>query len=977
MANSAINPTFLIDDIESIRNTISIPGHSFAAGDVVRYDVPSSSYQKALANEDAQREAVVNAEAIGIVESTTTNTITLVYKGEIDLSTMTDANGVLIVNSTESVYYLTADSSSIGRLTSIPPAGDGQVLKPMLVRSNGNVGIVLNYIGVLIGGQSTVSLNSVQPVGTIMPYAGSVNLLPTNWSLCDGTFVDVESHADYYEVIGTRYGWKANLKLTTSDSGTISTSLLQDPQSVFVKIDGVVVAQATGFSSTSPSGNLVVPVRDYPSLSLTRDEAAASPPSSGQITFVNSSGVQIGSFATIINSTVTHVAKPDLQSRFIVGAASTTTSPRGFTVRDLGDQGGTEVKSLLIDNIPAHNHSITHNLTILSSGSHFHDVKTNYGAGDFQKLGIATQFNYFGSSPTPAPTPSNTSNTLYADGGEHTHTISGSVTEANVGSGAPFNSLPPYMALNWIIRVKPDGAASLDLSSIAIIQDLQIQDLIDIDALSPQNGQVLVYDGASSKYKLANLFTGYTADSSLKIRESNGYVGVGLTLSHAVLTVSNTTDQLAIIDSDSSGTTYGGHVLVSQNGLLHFNNCNRPTTAGTTLSSSALPTLTIDAENQGVGIRTGNGNAVNGLLEIKGSSSGVPLFNISTTGIAAFGQTAGATGHIVTIKSSDGANLLLKNASSVSGSTIGSVVFGTETNSTTFGAGIFANYRGVSGSVSKISLSLNVSDGNTLSNALFVADTKRIGIGTQSPGYQLHVSGVTGSGIAYTAGSATNFLGLDTTGGIVGTTSNHPLQFITNNTKRAVIDTNGNLGINVEVPNSLVHTSVSSGTNRIRMRNTVSTGYTLDIEGGATFGRIVSDGGAFSIYTSGSETFRASGNRVGIDTTTLTEKLNVNGSVKANNVAKGWVDFSATGGINASVNASTVTVTNPATGTYIVNHGMNVANYAINLTVGSTGPVFANVSSKSGNTFEIRAYSSTSGGLTSGLHTISAIWYSI
>ena len=976
MANSAINPTFLIDDIESIRNTISIPGHSFAAGDVVRYDVATNSYQKALASGDTPEEAAINAEAIGIVESTTTNTITLVYKGEIDLSTITDVNGNLITSSTESVYYLTPDETFIGRLTSIPPSQDFHVIKPMLVRSDGNVGIVVNYIGTLIGGQSVVSLNAVQPVGTIMPYAGDTSVLPINWSLCDGSLIEVESHTDYYEAVGTRYGWQANLRITTADSGTLSAAILANPSNVFVKVDGTVVAVCAGFSSTS-AGNLVIPVRDYPSLSLNRDEAASAPPSSGQITFVNGTGQQIGSVATIVDTRITHVAKPDLQSRFIVGAASAS-SARGFTTYDLADQGGTERKSLLQENLPAHNHSISHNLTVDSSGQHTHDIKTNYNG--VKKMGIAPRFNYFGSSETPASNPqdpNSTNNPLFADGGAHTHTISGSITEANVGSGSPFNSLPPYMALNWIIRIKSDGSASLDLSAIAIIQDLQIQDLIDIDATSPADGQILVYDGASSKYKLANLYTGYTADSSLKIRQSNGYVGVGFTLPHAVLAAANSSNQFAIIDTDSSGTTYGGHVFVSENALLHFNNCNRPTAAGNTLSSSALPTLTVDTQNQGVGIRTGVGNSVNGLLEIKGASNGVPLFNVSSTGIVAIGETAGSTGHTVTIKNSNGTSLLLKNGSSVSGSTIGSVVFGTETNSTTFGAGIFANYRGVSGSVSKISLALNVSDGNTLTNALYIAETKRVGVGTQSPGYQLHVSGVTGSGIAYTAGSATNFLGLDTTGGILGTTSNHPLQFITNNTKRAVIDVNGNLGINVETPNSLIHTSVSSGTNRIRMRNTASTGYTLDIEGGATFGRIVSDGGAFSIYTSGSETLRASGNRIGIDTSTLTEKLNVNGSVKANNVAKGWVDFSATGGINASVNASTVTVTNPATGRYIVTHGMNVTNYAVNITVGSTGPVFANVSSKSGNTFEIRAYSSSSSGLTSGLHSISAIWYSI
>lgn len=964
MANSAINPTFLIDDIESIRNTITIAGHSFTPGDVLRYDVVSNSYQKALASGDTPQEAAINAEAIGIVESVTGNTITLVYKGEIDLSQITDSSGEFI---TEAVYYLTPENADIGRLTSIAPSEDFEIIKPMLVKSEGETGIVVNYIGIRIGGGDVVSLNSVQPIGTVAPYAGTSENLPTNWKLCNGDFLSTSDYGEYRDKIGTRYGWKGLITFSPSNATALITAFSeQQITSVFIKVGSDTIARCVT-QPTNSSGVVTLEIRDWPSLSNSRDEAARSVPTAGSnFTIVKSDGQPLisGTFS-LTTFSLTHTATPDLQSRFVVGSG--IASERGFGVYNLADQGGLQEVILTVGEMPSHTH------TTSNSGAHTHTItdpghKHNYQTPRQINNGERDDNPQVDHTTVIKETESATTGISINSGGDHTHTLSA------VGGSEAHQNLPPYMAMNWIIRVKSDGAASLNVSEIQIIQDLQIEDLIDIDALSPQAGQILVYDGTSSKYKLSNLFTGWTADSSLKIRESNGFVGAGTTLSHAVLTVANTTNQLAIVDTDSSGTTYGGHVLVSDNGLFHINNCNRPTSTGNTLSSSATPTLTIDAQNQGVGIRTGFGASVNGLFEVKGATNGNPLFNISSTGIAAFGQTAGSTGHILTVKSSDGSSILLKNQTSVSGSTIGSVVFGTETNSTTFGAAIFANYRGVSGSVSKISLALNVSDGITLSNALYIAETKNVGIGTQAPGYKLHVSGVSGSGVAYTAGTVTGILGADSTGGFIGTTSNHPLQFITNNTNRAVISSTGNFGINVANPDSTIHTVASSGTNRIRMRN--AGGYTLDIEGGATFGRMISDGGAFSIYSGGAETLRLQTNKIGVDTVTLTEKFNVNGAARATNTPKGWADISVTGGINASVN--TVSVSNPGTGQYIFTHNQNLTNYAVTVTVGSTGPVYANVFGKSANTFEVRVYNPTSGGIaTSGLHSLSAVWYSI
>ena len=45
----------------------------------------------------------------------------------------------------------------------------------------------------------------VLPIGTMIPF-GSVNNIPTNWKICDGSAVSRETYAELFDVIGTSYG---------------------------------------------------------------------------------------------------------------------------------------------------------------------------------------------------------------------------------------------------------------------------------------------------------------------------------------------------------------------------------------------------------------------------------------------------------------------------------------------------------------------------------------------------------------------------------------------------------------------------------------------------------------------------------------------------------------------------------------------------------------------------------------------------
>jgi microcystin-dependent protein len=142
---------------------------------------------------------------------------------------------------------------------------------------------------------------------------------------------------------------------------------------------------------------------------------------------------------------------PDLRDRFVVGAGNSYGT---------GTTGGASSVALSTSNLPAHAHGFSGSMTIsgstgtsqaqLSDPGHAHTIpyrpNTSGGGGGGFDVGYPQATGYSVSA----------SKTGITDSG-HAHSFSGSGslsgTTSSVGSGAAFNTLPPYYALCYIQKM--------------------------------------------------------------------------------------------------------------------------------------------------------------------------------------------------------------------------------------------------------------------------------------------------------------------------------------------------------------------------------------------------------------------------------------------------------------------------------------------------------------------------------------------
>jgi microcystin-dependent protein len=155
---------------------------------------------------------------------------------------------------------------------------------------------------------------------------------------------------------------------------------------------------------------------------------------------------------------------PNLLGRIPVGQDTTQAE---FNV--LGEAGGSKTLSIGVTNLPAHDHAIDHNHAEVSSSTDSHSHSgTTASAGShthsYQDSGASNASVSSGSTSTVADNGFVSRSTGSA--GSHTHSFSTSTdshshtvnlpnfvgTSGSTGSGTALPSLPPYIALNYIIK---------------------------------------------------------------------------------------------------------------------------------------------------------------------------------------------------------------------------------------------------------------------------------------------------------------------------------------------------------------------------------------------------------------------------------------------------------------------------------------------------------------------------------------------
>lgn len=190
--------------------------------------------------------------------------------------------------------------------------------------------------------------------------------------------------------------------------------------------------------------------------------AGASPPNGWLL--CNGSAVSRTIFASLfatIGSTygggdgATTFNIPDLRGRTVFGAGQ----GNGLSNRQIGQSAGEEAHTQQVSELPSHTHPVSitdpghfHNFTGttgVESATHTHTYQQTNQSGAFFPVGSGNAFN-----------PTNVQSTG-SESATHTHTVSGSTgvintfvtaTATGTGGGVPFNVMPPFVVMNYIIK---------------------------------------------------------------------------------------------------------------------------------------------------------------------------------------------------------------------------------------------------------------------------------------------------------------------------------------------------------------------------------------------------------------------------------------------------------------------------------------------------------------------------------------------
>jgi hypothetical protein len=219
------------------------------------------------------------------------------------------------------------------------------------------------------------------------------------------------------------------------------------------------------------------------------------------------------------------------------------------------------------------------------------------------------------------------------------------------------------------------------------------------------------------------------------------------------------------------------------------------------------------------------------------------------------------------------------------------------------------------------SLRFNTNSGSGLAEAMRITSAGNVGIGTTSPSQKLQVIGngafFTSGGtplVSVNNGTVDNYIGVNLTEGLIGTSNSYPLVFRTNDTERMRITSAGNVGIGTSSPDALltVNTIASFGDGAV---GTPSIAHKGDLNTGLWFPAA----DTIAASTSGSERMRiTSGGNVGIFTSSPGTRLDVRFETNpatdngvGNNVLRVWTAVTQAADVGGAIGLGGYATTAP------------------------------------------------------------------
>lgn len=638
---------------KTLKESVTQAGHGFTVGDVIRWDgaqVPPK-YVKAIA------DTAQNAEVAGVVSGTPdSNEFEVTYHGYIDLPSLSGISAP--------VMFL---SGSVGgSLAASPPSAVGTVVKPVLTKnSNGSGYLVMNYLGTQIGGSSTIAVDEIQPVGTIMPYAGTA--IPDTWLACDGGSYAMSAYPELYEKICFTTGERAPMyghiveicpnsqvisstEWTASAVGdyiyiknrttTASASVPDVNTEASYDFVGRIIAKGS-VTHTTADGWTVRILGKYNTtskrfempnafvLSVSGGFSSSIRVYSGVATGARGSGGGVNTASAVAFNT------PNLRGRFLFGEVGSgefipdadpeTLSTFAYDY-PMASWGGEERHAITTAEIPAH----THTASTSSDGAHTHNIRTSHFDPISHGHNNDTARGAYDSGLNQAQGPGDAGGTrktaTIETAGAHSHTV----TVANTGSNTPHNNMPPYMAVRYIIKAKPYTRAAIidgiDLPyNSLLVRDLRTRNV------GGSNGDLVFLTNTS----------GDSGNGTERVRVlgSGGTVVVGVTSSasntlsanSAGLYITNSTKNsladLYVENSDANLSTGGGITLASF-------------VCSTLGSTQRRPRLHIKATDEGIILNESyNVDATNLMFAI----GNVEKMRLNATGLGVLTNSPGAT----------------------------------------------------------------------------------------------------------------------------------------------------------------------------------------------------------------------------------------------------------------------------------------------------------------------------------------------